>query len=180
MDQNMSASHVGGRNHRNLRNHLFIVYGIINSVVQKETGPVDIAIYDIAQCFDSMWLSEVMNNIYDVLPKERRDDKLSLIYENNKKCELAINTPFGLTERKTVTNTVQQGSSWGPIMYSVQIDNIGKECPKRGIHLFKYKNYVNVMPLSMVDDLLTITNCHVVKINVNKYMLVIQKGGVQF
>ena len=106
IDENMSDSNVGGRKERNIRNHLFIVYGIINSVVQKETGPVDIAIYDIAQCFDSMWLSETMNNIYDVLPKEQRDDKISLIYENNKKCELAINTPFGLTNRKTVENTV--------------------------------------------------------------------------
>ena len=35
MDQNMSASNVGRRKNRNIRNHLFIVYGIINSVVQK-------------------------------------------------------------------------------------------------------------------------------------------------
>ena len=50
----MSDSNVGGRKKRNIRDHLFIVYGVINSVV-----PVDIAVYDIAKCFDSMWLSEV-------------------------------------------------------------------------------------------------------------------------
>ena len=85
IDENMSDSNVGGRKERNIRNHLFIVYGIINSVEQKESGPIDIAIYDIAKCFDSMWLSEVMNNLFDALPKKERDDKLTLIYENNKK-----------------------------------------------------------------------------------------------
>ena len=66
IDSNMTAANVGGRKNRNIRNHLFIVYGVINNVLQGKTDPVDIGVYDIAQCFDSIWLEEAMNNLFDV------------------------------------------------------------------------------------------------------------------
>ena len=34
IDKNMSCSNVGARRGRNIRDHLFIIYGIINSVVK--------------------------------------------------------------------------------------------------------------------------------------------------
>jgi hypothetical protein len=39
IDKNMSDSNVGGRKGRNIRNHLFMVYGIINSVLNNESPP---------------------------------------------------------------------------------------------------------------------------------------------
>ena len=51
------------------------------------------------------------------------------------------------------------------------MDKIGKECEERGIHLYKYKNLVNVMPLSMVDDLLTITNCGSKSVAANSFVM---------
>ena len=95
----MSDSNVGARKGRNIRNHLFLVYGIINSVNKGESKPVDLNLYDLVQCFDSMWLDEAMNNLYDTIDKKERDDKLALIYEGNKEVEVAIKTPFGLTNR---------------------------------------------------------------------------------
>ena len=35
IDSNMSDSNIGGRRNKNIRNHLFIIYGIINSVMCK-------------------------------------------------------------------------------------------------------------------------------------------------
>ena len=58
IDKNMSESNIGGRKSRNIRNHLFILNGILNSVRQRESKPVDLQLYDIKQCFDSMWVSE--------------------------------------------------------------------------------------------------------------------------
>ena len=63
IDDNMSDSNVGGRKGRNIRNHLFIVYGILNSVANGECPPVDLQFYDLQQCFDAMWLEESMNDL---------------------------------------------------------------------------------------------------------------------
>ena len=59
----MSDSNVGGRKKKNIRNHIFIVNGIINEAVRKNTN-IDLEILDFKQCFDSMWLEETINDLY--------------------------------------------------------------------------------------------------------------------
>ena len=39
------------------------------------------------------------------------------------------------------------------------MDPIGKECAKKGEHLYTYKGMVKVMPLAMIDDLLGMAEC---------------------
>ena len=48
----MTDSNIGARKKRNIKNHLFIVYGIINSVLKGESESVDIQIYDLVKAFD--------------------------------------------------------------------------------------------------------------------------------
>ena len=55
IDANMSDSNVGGRKRKNIRNHLFIVNGIITEALKQKKN-IDIEILDYKQCFDSMWL----------------------------------------------------------------------------------------------------------------------------
>ena len=57
IDRNMSDSNVGGRQNRNIRDNLFIVNGVMN-FARREKLEVDINLYDIAKCFDSMWYEE--------------------------------------------------------------------------------------------------------------------------
>ena len=40
IDKNMSDSNVGARKDRNIRDNMFVLNGIINSAVNKETGPL--------------------------------------------------------------------------------------------------------------------------------------------
>ena len=54
IDKNMSCSNVGARRGRNIRDHLFIIYGIINSVVKGSEPDIDIQIYDLVKAFDSL------------------------------------------------------------------------------------------------------------------------------
>ena len=68
-----------------------------------------------------------MNDMYDTLPQEQRDDKLSLIYESNKNNLVAVNTPVGLTKRVNIPKIVTQGGTFGPIECSNSIDKIGKK-----------------------------------------------------
>ena len=64
IDSNMSDSNVGGRKRKNIRNHLFIVNGIINEAIKLKKN-VDIEILDYKQCFDSMWLEETVNDLFE-------------------------------------------------------------------------------------------------------------------
>ena len=61
----MSSSNIGARQNRNIRDHLFVVNGILNDVHENESkSGVDLGIYDIEKCFDKMWYSETGNNIF--------------------------------------------------------------------------------------------------------------------
>ena len=84
LDKGMSDSNIGSRKNKNIKNHLFIVYGIIHSILKEGKSCIDIGIYDIEKAFDGLWLEDCMNDMYDTLPQDQRDDKLSLIYESNK------------------------------------------------------------------------------------------------
>ena len=72
---------------------------------------------------------------------------------------VSVNTPVGITSRVEIPRIVQQGGGWGPMECSLSVDTIGRRCKDRGIHQYKYKNTVNVLPLAMVDDILAINEC---------------------
>ena len=127
IDEAMSDSNIGGRKNRNIKNHLFMLYGIINFVLKERKHCVDIQIYDLVQCFDGLWLDDCMNDMYDSLPSEQQDDKLGLIYESNVNNLVAVNTPVGQTDRVNINKIVTQGGTFGPIECSNSIDTIGEK-----------------------------------------------------
>ena len=123
IDRNMSDSNVGGRHNRSIRDNLFIVYGVINNAINNRN--LDLSLYDIAKCFDSQWHAETMNDLWDV---GVRDDKFAVISEMNSKCNIAVRTPVGLTERFQLTEIEMQGTVMGPIKCSVQMDTLDRDC----------------------------------------------------
>ena len=155
----MSDSNIGGRRKKNIKNHLFIVHGIINAVVKGDAEPIDIQIYDIEKAFDALWLEDSMNDLLDTIPTEQQDDKMALLYEGNIDNMVAINTAVGQTDRVNIPGIVMQGGTWGPIKCSNSIDSIGKKCHELGKHYYLYKDRVRILPLGMVDDLLAVSPC---------------------
>ena len=157
IDGNMSDSNVGARKHKNIRNHIFVINGIINDVLtSKQKKAVDIQIMDYKQCFDSMWLKETMNDLYEA---GVQDDQLAVLYEANKNVNVAVKTPNGLTDRVKIKEIILQGDVFGPIECSVTVDSFGKECLEKRTHLYYYKDKVPVPILTMVDDALAVTEC---------------------
>ena len=134
-----------------LKNHLFIIHGLINSVLKGESGCIDIHIYDIIKAFDALWLSDCMNDLWDTLPHSARDDKLGLIYETSKKNEVAVNTAVGQTDRVTIPEIVAQGGTWGPMLCSNSVK----------------RKLVSIIPLACVDDLLSVSSCGFNSIRMN-------------
>ena len=153
IDNYMSDSNIGGRKGRGIRDHLFIVNGIINEHCNSNNG-VSIQILDYLSCFDSMWQHEVVNDLYKAGLK---DDKLSLLYKINEVNNLAIKTSAGLSDRFTVKNIICQGDPWGSIQCSLMVDGIGKRSLDPLLEPYKYRGIVPIPILGMVDDELSIS-----------------------
>ena len=120
IDGSMSDSQVGARKNKNIRNHIWIVNGVICDVLSsKQKRPVDITIYDYRQCFDSLWLQECLNDMYD---GGLQDDEFALLYDVNTHVKVAVKTPVGKTERGSINNAIIQGDVFGPLLCSKQVD----------------------------------------------------------
>ena len=104
---------------------------------------MDIVIKDYCQCFDSMWLKECINHLYD---SGETDEYLNLIFEANRLNKIAVHTPVGINARVEVNEIVLHGEVFGPLQCSVQVDTFGKECLKEGKHLYSYKGCVGFPP----------------------------------
>ena len=87
IDRNMSESNVGARRGRNIRDHLFVMNGVINDIYNGKGEDAHISVYDIVKCFDKMWLNEVMNDLYD---SNMKSDQLTLLHEMNKISKVSI------------------------------------------------------------------------------------------
>ena len=96
LDQSMSDSQVGARKGKSVRNHIWILNGVICDVLSsKKIPPIDLQIFDYKQCFDSLWLQECMNDIYK---GGITDDKFALLYNVNIRVNVAVKTPVGKTQ----------------------------------------------------------------------------------
>ena len=59
---------------------------------------------------------------------------------------------------------------YGPMQCSNSVDKIGKMCKERGIHQYKYKQAVRLLPLACVDDLLGFAWCGNASIALNTFI----------
>ena len=63
-----------------------------------------------------------------------------------------------------------QGDVLAPLISSLQVDTMGKECLEEDKHLYHYKGLVPIPPLGLVDDLFTISICDYKTNLLNKYI----------
>ena len=134
---------------------------------KSKSKSIDVGVLDYRQCFDSMWLEETLNDMYE---GGLIDDNLAVIYEANKKVKVAVKTPHGLTERVDINKIILQGDVFGPIQCSVSVDTYGKECLADEQYLYSYKGVVQVPPLAMVDDLVIVSECGNKAVMANSYI----------
>ena len=168
IEESMSDSNIGARKNVNIRNHIYVVNSVIHDVMSKKSKePVDIMVLDYKQMFDSECLFECLNDVYEA---GVTDDMFNLIYEANKETFVAVKTPNGLSRREPFHEIVMQGDVLAPLISSLQVDTMGKECLDEKKHLYYYKDTVPIPPLGMVDDLFTISNCGYKTVMLNQYI----------
>ena len=118
--------------------------------------PIDVQVFDIEKCFDALWMQECINDLYEA---GLDNDKLPLLYLENRNAKVAVKTPNGLSERIDIHNVVMQGSVWGSIMCTTTMDKLGQVAYENPELLYMYKGVVAVPPICMVDDILSLQKC---------------------
>ena len=104
----------------------------------------------------SLWLEECLNYVYSA---GLTYDKFALLYNVNSNVNISVKTPVGRTDRRIINNVVTQGDVFGPMFCSKQVDTFGQECLIENKSTYLYRGEVEFPPLSMVDDLLCVTEC---------------------
>ena len=154
IDKFMSDSNIGGRKGRGIRDHVFVVNGIIHEHCKSRTKPISMQVLDYKSCFDSMWAEEVINDLFEA---GVTDDKLALIQKINETNHIRVKTSAGLSSVKTVNNIVCQGDPWGSIECGVTVDGFGKDSLRPYLEPYHYKGKVPVPILGMVNNILAVS-----------------------
>ena len=107
-----------------------------------------------------MWANETANDLYGAGVD---DDEFVLVSNSNKECTIAVKNPWGtVSKRITMNNLELQGSVLAPIKCSIQVDTLGRDIMKdikAGERLFRYKDCLKIPPMSLIDDIITVTKC---------------------
>ena len=156
INSNMSENNIGGRKDKSCNNHIWVLNGIIHQQLSSvQNPPIVIQQYDFTQMFDGMNLEEALSDLYS---SGIEDDTIHLLYEANKEIAVRVKTPFGLTEEVVLYKVVLQGEVWGPSLASNQVDTFGKEMlDEDASFMYKYKGYIPVPVLGMIDDIIGVT-----------------------
>ena len=143
LKQNMSNFQNGGSKGKGVIDNLFLLRALIDH--SKYMGKqLWLTFYDIEKCFDSLWLEDCINSLWD---NGVKDDTLSLIYNLNVKANITIKTPFGDTQVLSLKNLVKQGTVLGPVLNNCSLDRVCKE--SLGYHI----GSVEIKSMEFVDDI---------------------------
>ena len=136
IDESMSPSQVGAHKGKNTRNHIWVFNSIVHDLMSSvKKIPIDLQFWDFKQCFDALWLEDAINDMYE---GGLLDDMLSLLYQSGKNVNIAVKTPYGLSDRVTIDRVVMQGDVFWSLMCSKTVDTFEKEClEEKNIFVFK-------------------------------------------
>ena len=129
LQQNISKLQNGGMKGKGVVDNLFILRAKVNHA--KYLNKVSlITFYNIEKCFDSLWLEDCINSLWDLGVK---DDTVFLIYLMNTKASVTIKTPMGDTYPLILSNFVKQGTVLGPLQNNRSLDRFSKESFSKNI-----------------------------------------------
>ena len=81
--------------------------------MSKENGEaLDCQVFNIEKCFDALWLHKVINCLYEA---GLRNDKLPLLFLENKNAQVAVKTNNKISSRVNIKDIIMKGSVWGSL-----------------------------------------------------------------
>ena len=166
IDDNLTDANVGARKERSVRDNMFVVSAVTNSVLNGASKPIQIEVMDVIKCYDKLWLEACINSLYDA---GLRSDYLNLLYIENKTAQIAVKLNNKVTRRIPVQHVVMQGSVWGGLKCTSQMDTLNKFMKSNDRLTYKYRGdpRIAIGVLGMVDDTLGIAECGVKSVEKN-------------
>ena len=64
-----------------------------------------------------------------------------------------------MTKRKVIENVITHRDILGPMFCSKKVDTFAQECMEESKYTYMYRGEVEIPPLSMFDDLLSVSEC---------------------
>ena len=140
LEQNMFKFQNGSKG---VVDNLFLLRGLLEHA--KYLGKeVWVIFYDIEKCFDSLWLQDCINSLWE---NGIIDVILLLVYFLNTKANIVVKSPFGETKLFICSSIVKQGTVLGPVLSNCSLDRILVE--SHGYFL----GSVEIKPIEFVDDI---------------------------
>ena len=158
IDDNITDGSVGARKQRSVRDNIFVISAISNSVINGTSQPIQVQVMDAEKCFDKLWLQSCINSIYEA---GMDDDKLNLLYIENNNANIAIKVNNKLSMRINVKDVIMQGSVWSSLKCTTSMDMLNKTALADTSLQYKYKGDENIPigVMGFVDDTLGVSEC---------------------
>ena len=96
IDENITDQNVGARKNRNIRDNIFVLGAVINSVINGQEDPIQIQVGDVEKCFDKLWLQKTTNELVEA---GMNTDKLNLLFIENRRTQVSIKVNNQITRR---------------------------------------------------------------------------------
>ena len=124
---------------------------------------------DQKTCFDKLWLQACINSLYEA---GVTNDKLNLLYIENKNAKIAVKVNNQLTMRLSVKDVVMQGSVWASLKCTTNMDKLNKITSSDSQLQYKYKgdSSIPIGVLGFVDDTLGVSECGKESIKKNSFI----------
>ena len=123
IEKHLTASNVGGRKRINIREKIFVINAIINSIKRGNGDACDITVYDIELFSDSLLVQECIDTLNEC---GLTNDKLVFHFEEERSANFAIKTSIGITNRTNIENMIMEGTVFGSIICTAVMDKLAK------------------------------------------------------
>ena len=110
IDNNLTDANVGARKERSVRDNIFVISAVTNSVLNGASRPIQVEVMDVIKCYDKLWLEACINTLYEAGLKS---DYLNLLYIENETAQIAVKMNNTISRRIHVKHVAMQGSIWG-------------------------------------------------------------------
>ena len=125
IEERLSPSNIGARKKRSPRDHLFVIYAVVNDTLKSKHGCcIDLVFTDVSDCFNSLWVEKTVVDLYE---NGVETNLLNLIHELSKSANIAIKTPIGTTDKETIEDIIMQGETLSSIACTSTMDRISKK-----------------------------------------------------
>ena len=99
IDSNLTDGNVGGRKCRSVRDNIFVISAVTNSVRNAHCEPIKVQVMDAVKCFDKLWLQACINSLYEA---GIDNDYLNLLYIEHRNENIAVKIKNQLSTRISV------------------------------------------------------------------------------